>query len=197
MKFHDITINGETFSLPSTTSIIGLARDRGMLVGDQWLTYSEETAGFGTGIHKLVAFLLEGEVIYGEEWATYEEPERQSLRAFKRWWDFTGFRPRLVECELVSLALGVVGHPDTIGTIKQHVEIIDWTTGVVNTGKKIQLGFYYLAYKEMYPRRSVHGARAVHLDKQTGGFSEEILSEDELQGYASDFVKIRQAIGII
>jgi len=195
MKFHNVLINGETFSLPKATSIISLARDRGMLVGDEWLTWNEEGLRFGTQIHKLIAFLLQGSVI--KDWSDWGEPDKQCLRAFKRWWDFTGFRPRLVECELHSVELGVVGHPDTIGTIKQHIEIIDWTTGEVNTGKLLQLGFYYLAYKEMYPRRSIYGARAVHLDKVAGNFEQKILSEVALQGYGRDFIKIRQAIGVI
>src|SRR4030042_2891920 len=161
MKYHNVLINDETFSLPSCTGIIEVARDRGMLVGDEWLTWNEAGLGFGTQIDKLIAFLLQGAVIPRKDWGTSEESERQCLRAFKRWWDFTGFRHTLLECELHSVELGVVGHPDTIGTIKQHIEIIDWTTGRVNTGKLLQLGFYYLAYKEMYPRRSIYGARAV------------------------------------
>jgi hypothetical protein len=197
MKFHDVAINGETFSLPSCTGIIELARERGMLVGDQWLTWNEEGLGFGTQIHKLIAFILQGAVIPKEDWATYEETERQCLRAFKRWWDFTSFKPRAAEFELYSIAYGVVGHPDAIGTIKQHVELIDWTTGAVNTGKLLQLGFYYLAYKETYPRRTIRGARAVHLDKQTGDFNQKLLTEADLQGYAQDFVKIREEIGVI
>ena len=197
MRFFDVVINGETFSFPSVTGIISLARERKYLVGDEYLTYSEETAGFGTQIHKLNAFLLEGEVILAEEWAEFEEPDKQCLRAFKRWWDFTGFKPRLVECELYSLALGVVGHPDTIGTIKQHVNLVDWVTGNINTGKRLQVGFYYLAYREMFPRRTLYEGRIVHLDKVDGSYEEEILCENDLQGYAQDFIKIRQRIGAI
>ena len=197
MRFFDVIIGGEQFSFPSATSIIGLARDRGMLVGDEWLTWNEEGMGFGTQIHKLIAFLLQGAAITKEDWDDFEEPDRQCLRAFKRWWDATGFRPRLVECELYSIVLGVVGHPDTIGTIKQHVEIIDWTTGSSNVGKLLQVGSYFLAYREMYPKRKIYGARIVELDKQTGNFKEEIITKDELARLAADFVSIRQRIGAI
>jgi len=197
MKFHDVLINGETFSLPSATSIIGLARDRGMLVGDQWLTWSEETVGLGSRIHKLIAFILQGAVIKHEEWFDFEEPARQCLRAFSRWWDATSFKPREVEFEVYSVAHGFVGHPDTRGTIKQHIVLVDWTTGAINTGKKIQLGSYYLAYKEMYPKRTIYEGRLVHLDKRTGNFEQEILSESDLVGYANDFVELKQAIGVI
>ncbi len=196
MKFHNIVINKETFSLPSCTGIIELARERGMLVGDQYLTYSDKILSTGSQAHKLAALILNGGHVR-DIWDTLSPEIQNTLRALIRFIYATGFKARDTEFEVYSVALGIVGHPDTIGTIKQHIELIDWTTGAINTGKKIQLGFYYLAYKEMHPKRSIYGARAVHLDKQTGDWEQTIITECDLKGYARDFVAIREAIGVI
>jgi len=196
MKFHDVLISGETFSLPSCTGIIELARDRKFLVGDEYLPYNEDGLSEGTIGHKLVAQYMRGHVFL-KEWPKLPEPMKNVLRAVERWKRATGYRSRASEFEVVSVSLGVVGHPDDIGTIKQHVEIVDWTTGEVNTGKKIQLGFYALAYQEQYPRRSIERARAVELNKVTGNYKETIIEMPELQQLGRDFVELRQRIGAI
>lgn len=197
VRFADVAICGQTFSFPSCTSIIQIGREHGYLVGDYWLTYNEGTLAFGTKGHENVNKIMRGGKFTSKQWDKTSDEHKNVLRAAVRFVDATGFRCRNSEFPVVSVALGVIGHPDAIGTIKQHIEIVDWTTGGINTGKKIQLGFYYLAYLEMFPKRSIHGARIVKLDKKTGGFEQVIIELPELQQLAKDFTALRERIGII
>lgn len=197
MKYHDIEIQGQVFSLPSSTSIIGLARGRKMLVGDEWLTWSDNNIQIGQQVHLLIAHILNGGVIPKEQWDLLISEARNAIRALMRWWGATKFKPREGEVVVYSIEHGFAGTIDRLGTIKQHPNIVDWKTGALNTGGRLQLGSYYLAYKEMYPRRRIHEGRLVHLDKETGDFSQEIIPECDLKGYARDFISIRQAIGVI
>ena len=197
MKFHDVIIAGQVFSFPSSTSIISLARERGYLIGDQWLTYNEETLANGTKAHKLIEFIMRGNVFNNEAWVPLPEPMKNVLRGVLRWQKATGYKSRQSEFEVVSIQHGFVGHPDDIGTIKQHVALIDWTTGKTNTGKRVQVGSYFLAYLEQYPKRTIYEARVVELSKETGNYSEEIISCGELDQLAEDFIAIKTKIGVI
>lgn len=202
MKFHDVIIGGEKFSFPSSTSIISLARERGYLIGDQWLTYNEETLINGTKAHKLIEYIMRGNNFTSteekrKEWFALSEAMKNVLRGVIRWQRATGYKSRQSEFEVVSATHGFVGHPDDIGTIKQHINLVDWTTGKLNTGKRIQLGSYYLAYLEQYPKKTIYEARGVELSKETGNYSESIISEPELQQLAQDFIAIKTRIGVI
>ena len=197
MKFHDVVIGDRTFNFPSVTSIISLARERGYLIGDQWLTYNEETLTEGRQAHKLIEYIMRGGIFSDDAWKPLPEPMKNVLRAVIRWQKATGYKSRQSEFEVVSIEYGFVGHPDDIGTIKRHMALIDWTIGKINTGKRIQLGSYFLAYLEQYPRRTIYEARAVELSKITGNFSEEIIPRQDLELLANDFILIRERIGVI
>ncbi len=202
MRFFDVMVNGKRFSFPSVTGIIELARERGYLIGDQWLTYNEETLTEGKQAHKLVEYVMRGGNFTAKEelkqaWFDLPEAMKNVLRAVMRWQKATGYKSRQSEFEVASIVHGFVGHPDDIGIIKQHVWIIDWTTGDINTGKLVQLGSYYVALIEQYSRKRIYGARAVKLDKKTGNYSERIIELPELDSLGNDFITIRQRIGII
>lgn len=168
-----------------------------MLIGDEWLSWSNEAINIGEQAHKCIFRILQGERISHSEWQNLSELIRNCLRAFMRWWMYSKFHHRDSEMIIYSITHGYAGTVDAYGTIKQHPVLIDWKSGLINTGSRLQLGAYYLAFKEIYPRRMIRDGRLVYLDKKTGHFREEIISETDLQKYAQDFVTIRQAIGII
>lgn len=160
----------------------------------------EDAREIGTLIHDMIKRINDGERISEDEWFGTREPIRQGVRAYLRWKYSVGYNPRENEIIVYSLKNGYAGTIDSIGTIKQHVVIIDYKTGVLDKDYvSMQLTLYFMAYREMFPRRKVNRLICLQLDKTTGRYSDylEVLPDEALNKYYPIYIQCKREAGIL
>ncbi|MCJ7743759.1 MAG: hypothetical protein MUO99_04270 [Dehalococcoidales bacterium] len=198
LKFVPITLeDGSTVELISVTSMLHLFENK-EVAGTRSYYRGESASIDGKEIHRIIQFINRGGHVEAGEWNAYNENVRQAVRAYVRWQQATGYRSKLSEYPVYSLELGLAGTLDDLGTIKRYCTICDWTSGLPKKlYKKYQLVTYRQLYLSMFPRRRVSGLRVVILNKQTGNFEQEVLTENEVLNLFNEVLELKNKVGIV
>lgn len=183
-------------AVPRITSLINLFASFGLV--EEYVTKGKVAGEEGTLIHDIVNRIDHGESIATHEWYSYPEGVRNAVKAFIRWKKDTGFKPKMSEITVYSLKHGIGGHLDSIGLIDRRVALCDWKSGEIDNERvRLQLAAYGFCYLEMYPRRTVSGFSAVHLNKKTGLYKHYVMLPDEADQYFQTFLDYKAQIGVI
>ncbi len=198
LKFVPIQLpDGSTVELISVTSMLKLFENKEQM-GTRSFYRGDTASDIGKQTHAIINRINQGEIIGSEEWFKLLPSVQQAVRAYIRWKKATDYKSRLSEFQVYSLEHGYCGKLDDLGTIKRFITICDWTSGILKLQyKKLQLVAYRQAYLEMNPGRRVSGLRVVVLNKKTGAFTEEVLTEDEVLNLFNEFLELKNKVGIL
>jgi len=149
----------------------------------------EDTGLVGTRVHQYISRLIQGETISDDDWwDILDERERNSIRAYERWRLQESFHPEDTELTVWSHAFGYAGTIDTVGHIRRRRVVVDFKTGGIWPTARLQVAALVGAYLYTFPRRTVHEARVVHLDRGTGEPSQVIITQAECHSLQSVFL---------
>lgn len=190
-NYYDITLpDGSTIILPRVTSILRVINKEGLNIwrAKQGFELSEqtkeETADIGKEIHKLVAYIGQGNSITGVEWELLSEEIKNGLRAYVRWQREEQSEIVQAETLVYSLKYGYAGRPDRICAVagQRGLELIDWKSGGTIWEEYIfQVAAYVMAWNEFIKKPRIRRARIVCLDRKTGVPIERVVLWPELR----------------
>jgi len=130
----------------------------------------------GTLVHRILHYEMTG----GVDETTIDQRLRPYVEAARMFREESGFMPTRVECRIYDDLYGYAGTFDAMGTIRGgHEVIVDWKTGALLPGHRIQMAAYASATGEPFRYRRL----LVQL-KANGTYR---LVEAPLTSYRNDF----------
>ena len=111
----------------------------------------EAAAKRGTLVHKILHYEMTG----GVDSSTIDERLLPYVTAARAFLADSGFKHRQVECRVFDAHYRYAGQFDVIGTIGSSDAIVDWKTGALVEGHKVQLAAYAHATEEPYRYRRI------------------------------------------
>lgn len=189
MRAYSFTLpSGKSASFLSVTSIIaGYSGAR--------FIRSQEAMEIGIQVHDIIKTINRGKTISQDEWAPVPEPVKQSIRAYLRWQNYTGYISKESEYMVFSVKHGYAGTIDDLGLIRGYAAICDWKSGLMDPmAVALQIVAYYMAFLEMNPKRVLNDLRGVQLNKATGNFAERIIEKSEIQNLFEMFLRMKREV---
>lgn len=150
---------------PRVTDIASIAEDKSGLMywygkyGTQECTrIKQESAKFGSNVHKLVEQVLKKEALTIPPGANREG---DCANMIMQWCSEAKVKPVELEIEVKSMIHKFVGHPDAIVTFgdDDRLWLLDWkSSSKIGDSYALQLAGYAIAYEEMTDKRIEDGA---------------------------------------
>lgn len=197
-RFIKVSHDGYEVDLPSVTTIINAARRRNLLEEEYYMPRYSEALRVGSETHAIINRINQGAKISTSEWDILDDRVKNSIRAYLRWKDKAHFRPTRSEFYVYSFNYLYAGTIDAFGYAKRYACMPEFKTGMLKPElATLQISAYVNAYLEMFPKYRLSQFIIVRLNRDTGGFEELSLTEDDLQYHFSKFIDIKNRVGII
>ncbi len=185
---------GETIELPRVSHILSEINKQ-EYVGKRQFYGNGTRAAIGTQADAMICRIISGAIISKDEWNTTDEKVKNAVRAYIRWQQTTGFKPRFTHIIVYSLKHGIAGELDFGGLIKNCMTIVEAKTGELHPDLHLmQLVIYMKCYMEMYPTKRLSELRLVRFNMDTGNFEEIRLSKEQANQIFERFLAYKNNI---
>ena len=100
--------------------------------------FTEEARWRGSAVHQALEYDDQGDL----DPATVDADLWGYVNAWRRFKQETGFKPRLIEHEVIHQTLGYIGHLDREGPLRAQPTIVDMKTGAIGEWVRLQTVAY-------------------------------------------------------